>query len=136
MPEDRLFLTNETYEGRVLDPADVGVLRSASSGSGVTALNEQALMQLARDAWETLTEFRGMAASMTPGQASYVADLRLVRGYSWRALARACHDEGWPNLRGWSPPSNQIMGMALCERAAELLPPALAMGLRQGLPAL
>ncbi|MBU0846725.1 hypothetical protein KKH23_06000 [Patescibacteria group bacterium] len=55
---------------------------------------------------------------MTLGQAKAVRVLRVDKGYSWRAVAEACYELGWGK---WSPPSNQIMGMALCERAAQLL---------------
>ncbi|MBW2649234.1 MAG: hypothetical protein JRC53_05390 [Deltaproteobacteria bacterium] len=57
-----------------------------------------------------------MVEPMTKEQAEVVRKLRVEEGYSWRAIAHACYDLGWGH---WSPPSNQIVGMAICERAAQ-----------------
>ncbi len=51
-------------------------------------------------------------------QARIIWVLRVEEKCSWRAIAEVCYNLGWAK---WSPPSNQIMGMALCQRAAQLL---------------
>lgn len=64
-------------------------------------------------------------AMMTKGQAIQVRVWRTNEHYTWRAVARAAFgmviSEQWAGWTPWSPPSNQLMGMALCERAAQLL---------------
>jgi hypothetical protein len=52
---------------------------------------------------------------ITPERAAWVRRLRVDESYSWRAVAHACH-EAWQG--GWEPPSNQIMGISICESAA------------------
>lgn len=48
----------------------------------------------------------------------FVKYLRVSEECTWRRVAEQCHDL-WGGQ--WEPPSNQLMGMALCERAAFLL---------------
>jgi len=56
---------------------------------------------------------------MTKEQAEFVRKLRVDERYSWRAVARRCYgNHRFRDWSKWDPPSNQIMGMALCERAA------------------
>lgn len=52
---------------------------------------------------------------MTAERAAFVRRLRVDEGYTWRGVAAACAAE-WDG--DWQPPSNQLMGMALCEAAA------------------
>lgn len=49
--------------------------------------------------------------------ARLLRDLRVRRGYSWRAVARWAHEQ---QNGEWSPRDNQIAGMDLCEAAAKL----------------
>ena len=75
-------------------------------------------VELGEQVMERFEEFRlQQRLTMTLERAEFVRRLRCEHNYSWRALARAC----WTEWNGdWTPPNNQIMGMALCERAAEL----------------
>ncbi len=102
-----------------LDPTDIEILRSAEGGRGVVLKSTQELQGMAEAACATFEDFREQARQMTKDQVALVRKLRIELGYSWRAVARACHEQKWPGWE-WNPPSNQIMGMALCERAAQL----------------
>ena len=54
---------------------------------------------------------------MTPERCAEVRELRCgENGGTWRYVAGVCH-ERWG--ASWSPPSNQLWGMALCAIAAE-----------------
>lgn len=111
------ILTYETKQ-RVVDPADEDLLRCAQTGEGAIELTPELLMDLARSAQETFRFFQEQVKKrLTPEHASHVRKLRET-GYSWRAVARDCY-ESWEG--DWSPPSNQIMGMVLCETSASLL---------------
>ncbi len=77
------------------------------------------LVELGRKADERMSEFTDIVACMTLGQAAQLRHWRIDGHMTWRRVARAAYLEGWSG-RGWKPPSNQLMGMALCERAAEL----------------
>lgn len=60
---------------------------------------------------------------MTKEQAAQIRSWRVNGHYTWRAVASAAFwmatAGAWLGWRLWQPPSNQIMGMSLCERAAE-----------------
>ncbi|MBA7698480.1 hypothetical protein ES703_107157 [subsurface metagenome] len=73
---------------------------------------------MAKAATERFEKFKELCSPMELWQARIVRVLRVEEKCSWRAVAERCHNLGWGK---WSPPSNQIMGMALCERAAQLL---------------
>lgn len=73
------------------------------------------LRELAEAASQAMGEFCRLAAGISNDQADFVRRLRVDESYSWRAVARACH-EAWHGT--WQPPSNQIMGMALCQEVA------------------
>ncbi len=76
------------------------------------------LQALAEAAQSTFSGFQvAVLDVMTPERAAFVRRLRVGEDYSWRAVADRCHEE-WDARDGWSPPSNQLMGMALCEAAA------------------
>lgn len=78
------------------------------------------IVEIGRKAEERLYEFtRLIGAGMTPGQASQVRIWRVEHRMTWRSVARAAYGENWFD-RSWQPPSNQAMGMALCEKAAAL----------------
>jgi hypothetical protein len=86
--------------------------------AGVPLTYDQ-LLEFATKADDRLKEFTQLAQGMTLKQAAVVRKVRVDRRMTWRAVARTFHKLGWPNLRGWDPPSNQLMGMALCEKAAQ-----------------
>jgi hypothetical protein len=78
------------------------------------------LKRLAKMAHDTKTTFDSQMGKMTLRQAKEIRKIRVDKGYSWRMVARTCHDRGyWKTLGKWEPTSNQLMGMALCERAAK-----------------
>ena len=77
------------------------------------------LIEFSAKANERLSEFTDVVACMTLGQAAQVRHWRIDGHMTWRAVARATYLEGWFG-RKWEPSSNQIMGMALVEKAAKL----------------
>ena len=97
--------------------ADLAVVRAAATGEGVYVLQPGDLEWLMDAAKATREHFEALMATLTMDQAALVRRLRVDEGYSWRAVAETCHVE-WAGT--WEPPSNQIMGMILCERAAAL----------------
>ncbi len=84
------------------------------------SLTFKQLVEFSRTADRRFGEFAKLAQVMTKGQASLVQRLRVEQHFSWRAIARACHTIGW-EWATWAPPSNQLMGIALCQRAAQIL---------------
>lgn len=99
-----------------IDPADEALLKSAATGEGLVEVTPEGLMELAQMAKDThdhfMTDIRKL---ITKERAEEVRILR-TGGYSWRAVARECHER----FNGtWSPVSNQLAGMALCEVSAE-----------------
>lgn len=91
---------------------------SVEKCAGIPLTYDQ-LVEFATKADERHKEFTQLAQGMTPKQAAVVRKVRVERRMTWRAVARTFHKLGWRNLRGWDPPSNQLMGMALCKHAAE-----------------
>ena len=77
------------------------------------------LVELGRKANEKMSEFTDVVACMTLDQATQVRHWRVDGHMTWRRLARATYLEGWFG-RKWNLVSNQLLGMSLCERAAEL----------------
>lgn len=76
------------------------------------------LVELGRKGNERLEEFTGLiGGSITLAQASQVRIWRVEHRMTWRSVARAAFNENWFN-RAWQPPSNQLMGIALCKKAA------------------
>ncbi len=126
--EKRAFVTNDSAvkNGGKLDPTDMAILEEAKAGGGVPITSMEQLEDLARGLSETLDYFQAMVrASMTTAQAKMVRKLRTDDRLSWRGVARRCHSLVlvglWRGWELWDPPSNQMMGIALCERAAQLL---------------
>jgi len=92
------------------------------AGGGIPIKSVEQLEALAKALVKTFNYYREQAKkNMTRDQAEFIRKLRVEDGYSWRAVARRCHDnyrfKDWPK---WKPESSQPMGMALCERAAEI----------------
>jgi hypothetical protein len=108
-----------------LDPVDQEIYRQSVTGEGLIKIESaeqlQALAELAMMAKTAFDE--DVAAMLTPARAADVRRFRVDEGCSWRAVAHSCHDAWLAELpeeirEGWFPPSNQLMGMALCEAAA------------------
>ncbi len=106
-----------------LDPTDQQIYQQSVTGEGLIPIESMEQLQaLAEAAMLTKQVFDDdVAILLTPERAAEVRRLRGDEGYSWRAVAHACHD-AWaadlPEEMRWFPPSNQLMGMALCEAAA------------------
>jgi hypothetical protein len=97
--------------------ADREFIRSAATGEGLIPItSREQLLELARAAAATKAAFDDDFAGLTLDQARFVRRLRCVDCYSWRAVAETCA-LNWGGDWG----SNQLAGMALCERAAALL---------------
>jgi hypothetical protein len=60
-------------------------------------------------------EFDRRFGGLKPDQAAFVRQLRVDRGLSWRGVAWECA-KAW----GGDWESNQLAGIALCERAAAM----------------
>lgn len=119
--QEPVFVTEDKaiHQGAILSSVDKEILESVKTGEGmITIESVEQLKEMAKAASERFDELKELCSPMTLEQAGIVRMLRVDKGYSWRAIAQACYDLGWGK---WSPPSNQIMGMALCERAAQLL---------------
>ena len=82
-------------------------------------LTFEELVELGRKADERMGEFTDVVACMTLGQAAQVRHWRIDGHMTWRSVARATYREGW-FCRKWEPPSNQVMGMAIVVKAAQL----------------
>jgi hypothetical protein len=62
-------------------------------------------------------EFDEVTKTMTLTEACQIRVWRVMDRMTWRSVARAAYQEGFLQHR-WDPPSNQLMGIALTERAA------------------
>lgn len=116
-----VFVTEDKamHQGAILSSTDKEILESVKTGEGIITIKSvEQLQEMAKQAAERFEEFKELCSPMEPWQARIVRVLRVEKNCSWRAVAEVCHKLGWGE---WSPPSNQIMGMALCERAARLL---------------
>jgi hypothetical protein len=109
-------MTEHPEDPRVTQ-ADRDVVRAAVTGEGLIPITSvEQLRELAAAAAAVKAAFDGDFAGLTREQADFVRDLRVGRRYTWRAVAETCAVE-WSGDWG----SNQLAGMALCERAARLL---------------
>ncbi|MBA7616095.1 hypothetical protein ES703_23386 [subsurface metagenome] len=116
-----VFVTEDKaiHQSAILSSTDKEILDSVKSGEGmITIESAEQLQEMAKAAAERFEEFKELCSPMELWQARIVRVLRVEENCSWRAVAEACYKLGWGK---WSPPSNQIMGMALCNRAAQLL---------------
>lgn len=105
-------------EERRLTTTDKEIVESAKTGEGLIEIKSaEQFKELARAAQVTHDGFMKKVVDLLDDvTAAYVRHLRVDEGYSWRAVAQACYLE-WDG--DWYPSSNQLMGMALCEKAAE-----------------
>lgn len=119
--QERVFVTNDkaVHQGGTLSSADKEILESVKTGEGMIIIDSaEQLQEMAKAAAARFEEFKELCSPMELWQARVIQVLRCEEGCSWRAVAERCYKLGWGK---WFPPSNQIMGMALCQRAAQLL---------------
>lgn len=95
--------------------ADEAMVKAAKTGDGLVVVSPEQLRTIALEARKVYVEFREhpLVVGMSRVQAEYVRVLRVEREYTWRAVALTCALE-W----GGDWESNQLAGMAICERAA------------------
>lgn len=109
------FVTMEKRKS-VVDPVDEKIRQQAETGEGLVEVTPEMLKELSELAASASEHFDSVAEKIIDeGRARRIRELKVEKGYSWRALASACYDE-WGG--DWSPKSNQIMGMAACRVAA------------------
>ncbi|GAI95968.1 unnamed protein product, partial [marine sediment metagenome] len=82
-------------------------------------LTPEKLVEFVSMANERKGEFTDVVKPMTLGQAAQLRAWRCDSHMTWRSLARAAWREKWFG-RNWGPPENQLMGMALAEKGAQL----------------
>jgi hypothetical protein len=129
--EERHLLTGDKAlsgeETDKLSSADLELLGAAQGDPTVKVirLTPELLKQLAEAAMETKQAFieqLDTAGGLTQEQAQFVRDLRVAKGCTWRRVAELCYErkDFIDRLGEWGPPSNQLMGIELCERAAKM----------------
>jgi len=119
--DETVLVTNDRaiIKGGTLDVADYSVMATAAHGEGSKALSMEEFRELTRQAAEAHSLLMAMVrGGMRKRHARYIRELRL-QNHSWRSIARLCYNRGWEWAR-WAPPNNQLAGVALCERAAEM----------------
>lgn len=102
-----------------LHPKEKELLHSMVTGEGLIPIDLEQLQDLAKAAGEVYDSFEVVVSEMTLEQAKQVREWRCGEdNVTWRGVAQLAWNEGWFD-RKWYPPSNQLMGMALCEKAAK-----------------
>lgn len=121
-PGDVPIVTQDSEMPKSVHPTDAAIIQACSTGEGLVEMSMDELVDLARAADETHNAFMEIAARiMTEYRAKQIRKWRVGEGMSWRGVAEEAYNV-WA-VKGtedeWGPPSNQLMGMALCECAAE-----------------
>ena len=97
---------------------DEELIKVAQTGEGAIPIKTKEQFEaLANAAKETKDYFDTCVEKMTEQEANTIRYLRVTIGCTWRAVARNAYNDGLCGAN-WEPSSNQLMGMALCERAA------------------
>ncbi|MBA7701390.1 hypothetical protein ES703_110126 [subsurface metagenome] len=116
----RVINIQEMLEGiRETEPKKYRSFQKEMEKQAGKRLTFEEVVELGRKADERMKEFTKLTESISLAQAAQIRILRVDYHMTWRSVARTCYLEKWPNLRGWEPSSNQLMGMSLCEKAAE-----------------
>lgn len=115
---DFLFATRDTplKSGSLnMTEADRNVLESATTGRDTRPITPEEMEEIAKKAETILNSFREIFKDMPMEVARFIRSLRVDANGTWRYVAETCNNEygGY-----WG--SNQLAGMALCERAAQL----------------
>lgn len=105
-------------DGVAMTDVDRAVL-NPPPGDYVTITSVAQFMELAHAAKATFDRFSmDIKQAMTVENAYAVRDSRVAKGRTWRGVA----EDMYQRFGGiWTPPTNQLAGMALCEIAAAVL---------------
>jgi hypothetical protein len=124
MSDDMIIASNEDFKNRKLSPTDKALLAAAKSPNKdklIAIDSVEKLQEMAKQAAEKLAKYKtDIRNKMTKQRAEKVYDYYMHQKYSWRLLAMATWAE-WMEDATWSPPDNQLAGMALCEIASDVL---------------
>ena len=116
---DAAFLITEDVQlksgSSKMTDTDRAILTSVKSGEGLTEMTSEKTEELAKQAQAVFGFFRTIFQHMPLTVARFVRGLRVEEYGTWRYVAEACSEE-----YGGDWGSNQLAGMALCERAAQL----------------
>jgi hypothetical protein len=122
--EDPILVTEDRalHGSGQVDAADERVLRDVAQDHGVQIKSVEEFQALASAAHAVHDYFGELCRRiLTPERMAIVRQLRVDEGRSWRSVAAQCYerwgeetaDETWDRV-----PSNQLMGVALCEASA------------------
>lgn len=119
--DKHIFLTGDKYEtSENRTEVDENILKAANTGEGMIPITPDMLRQMAIDAKAKFEKYKNHVLQiMNKARAQEVYDLRVKQKSTWRAVALACWAQ-WKEA-DWHPATNQIAGIALCQRAAEIL---------------
>jgi len=95
------------------------IIESCITGEGLIKIeSREELMELAKMAERTKREIEKSIENMNLKEAKRIRNWR-IKGSSWRRVAELAYKN---KLCGkeWEPPSNQLAGVALCEKAASI----------------
>jgi len=106
-----------------LGKGDYEILNACITGEGVFPItSKEQLMEMARKANDTFMSFQDFVSGMNMDMAKEIRLMRVDKGCTWRRVAEIMHEfilkQTGEDM--WQPPSNQLMGMALCKKAAQL----------------
>ena len=99
------------------------MLQTEAEKRGLVTLSKEQFINLGDMANEHYKDFKQQFAGMPRYIAEIVRAWRVDEHYTWRRIAHAAADNMSFRLifKKWYPPSNQLVGMALCDRAARVL---------------
>jgi hypothetical protein len=125
-PNNLITADNRMRDG-VLDEDDRKLIEEAELAAsceaaaedlpmGSVEINAESMVEISDAAMKVFTSACDSLSKMTPEQAILIRCWRVELRWTWRMIARNIHCLGW--FREFSPPSNQLVGMAVCLRAA------------------
>jgi hypothetical protein len=119
---ESIFVTadQQAKKGRTVDAVDAQIESDVAAGKGIPITSMEEMMKFAKAANETKKAFDEQIATlnMTQEQAQFIYEKRITQQGTWRYVAHACYD-AWDG--NWEPPSNQLMGISLCQEASRVL---------------
>jgi hypothetical protein len=102
---------------------DVGEKVEMVSSGRVAITSRKQLEEMGAAAARRFMGFQISCSIMTMEQAAQVRQQRAGNRFSWRDVAYVCYlleaFRDWEK-DDWWPPNNQLIGMTLCEKAAEM----------------